>query len=146
MSIFRLMVDFADLDDKEIEVPEDTTAANLSIFVDDECLTLNRPRRPRFSVKHSSSTKMLRLAAVVSSGTSISLSSRSAKSTMSRKILISDLPLVPGPHLSSARRAAVIRRKADHPEALPNSSYSAAPEDCMTPRQIRFRRPRSTVF
>jgi len=49
MSIFRLMVDFADLDDKEIEVPEDTTAANLSIFVDDECLTLNRPRRPRFS-------------------------------------------------------------------------------------------------
>ncbi len=46
MGVFRLNVDFEDTVE-DLALPEDFTAADFSISVDDDCLTLNRPRGSR---------------------------------------------------------------------------------------------------
>src|SRR5271165_5814733 len=46
MGVFRLNVDFDDII-QGLALPDDLTAADFSISVDDDCLTLNRPRGSR---------------------------------------------------------------------------------------------------
>ena len=50
MGVFRLNVDFDDTVE-ELALPEELTAADFSISVDDDCLTLNRPRRKSSSLR-----------------------------------------------------------------------------------------------